>query len=102
MFLCGIFVPQKDEGLMRADYIRAEYNAFDQQMREFFHKETVFEGAGLAFVCIHHDILLASCSVTHDLPFQTGWKACASHAAEPAVFERLDHWRDIFACEQAA
>src|SRR5258708_34925702 len=71
-------------------------------MREFFHEEAVFEGAGFAFVCIYNNILFASCSVTDDSPLQAGWEACASHAAEPTVFECLNHWRDIFAREQTA
>ena len=65
----------------RAHGIGRDDHSFDGAVRDFFHKNAVFEGAGLGFVGIADDILRLARRLCRSFPLDAGWK-CRAAAAD--------------------
>ena len=66
-------------------------HAFDEQVRITAHQQPVFEGAGLAFVGVDHQVDRLAGIAWHERPLHAGGKAGAATAAQAAVLDRLDN-----------
>ena len=92
----------KNVCLRGADHVSAEQESFDQQVRESFHKKTVFEGTRLALVGIDYHILLCAWRVAHDLPLHISGKPGPAHAPQPTLVQCLDDLVDVLRCQHLA
>src|SRR5216683_2644306 len=79
-FLKMIFVADIKYAAFRAGDEAGDDHAFDEEMRKVGHDEAVFDGAGLAFVRVAHDIFNGIGLLAHQVPFQAGGKTGAAHA----------------------
>ncbi len=65
-------------------------HAFDQDQGIALHHHAVGEGAGVAFVRIADDVLLAGRRVQHGLPLNAGRERRAAPPAQPGLRYRFD------------
>src|SRR6266851_359481 len=79
-FLKMIFVADIKYAAFRAGDEAGDDHAFDEEMRKVGHDEAVFDGAGLAFVRVAHDIFNGIGLLANQVPFQAGGKTGAAHA----------------------
>ena len=97
-----VLVTDKNVRLLGADHVSAEQESLDQQVRESFHKKTVFEGTRLALVGIDYHILLCAWRVAHDLPLHISGKPGPAHAPQSTLVQCLDDLVDVLRCEHLA
>ena len=76
-----------------AHRVGGDRHALDQRMRVVAHDVAVLERAGLAFVGIADEILLALVLLRHEAPLEAGGKARAAAAAQRRLLHFGDHGR---------
>src|SRR6266849_4621358 len=79
-FLKMIFVADIKYAAFRAGDEAGDNHAFNKEMRKVCHDDAVFDGAGLAFVRVAHDIFNGIGLLANQVPFQAGGKTGAAHA----------------------
>src|SRR5260370_17048534 len=86
-FLKMIFVADIKYAAYRAGDEAGDDHAFDDEMRKVGHDEAVFNGPGLAFVRVAHDIFNGIGLLANQVPFQAGGKTGAAHAFQFACLQ---------------
>jgi len=87
LLLQRIFVTDIEDAFIRAGDETGEDHALGDEMREMTEDETVFDGAGLAFVGIADDVFDWAGLFADEIPLHPGGKAGAAHAAKLGIFE---------------
>src|SRR5713226_3910145 len=91
-FLKMIFVADIEDAALRSSDQAGDDHAFNEEMRQISHDETVFDGAGLAFIGVAHDILDGIGLLANKIPLHAGGKSGATHAFQ---FGGLELRKDI-------
>src|SRR5262252_6143069 len=85
-FLLSIFVSDVEDAALRSGYEASYDHAFDHQMWQMCHDETVFDCAGLALVCVANHKLHRIGLFPHQVPFHAGGKTGPPMPRSSAVF----------------
>ena len=86
-----IFTAQEDVTTVRFQRKRGDQHAFHQQVRQLFHQQAVFIGAGFHFIGVTQQVTDVHGFVfRHQAPLQTGGKACAAAPFQASVFYLVD------------
>ena len=86
-----IFSAHVNVTLTRAHGMGRDNHPFDGAVRVFLHENAIFEGAGLGFVGVAHDVLGLASRLRRSLPLDAGGKCRAAAADQPRSLQLRDH-----------
>ncbi len=87
----GIFSAHVNVTLTRAYGMGGDNHPFDRAVRVILHENAIFEGAGLGFVGVAHDVLGLACRLRGSFPLDAGGKCRAAAADQPRNLQLRDH-----------
>src|SRR6266850_2293640 len=91
-FLKMILVADVENAVLRAGDNAGDEHAFDEEMRQIGHNETVFNRAGLAFIGVANDVFHRVTFFADEFPLHAGGKSGPAHTAK---FRSLELSEDL-------